>query len=105
MPKHKLKGNPIIKQLREELAETNQLNGRLAQLLMSTANALKGEPDELTLHDWSDLPERARVLRQALENSRGYAEELRAQLEFATRPLEDATASAGHMVKMEGLDA
>lgn len=45
-----------VERLRETNHETDWLNGRMAQLLTSTANALKGEPDELCLHDWSDLP-------------------------------------------------
>jgi len=32
------------------------LRNRMAGLLTRTANALKGEPEPLHLHDWSDLP-------------------------------------------------
>lgn len=52
-----------VERLRETNHETDWLNGRMAQLLTSTANALKGEPDELCLHDWSDLPVVAQRLR------------------------------------------
>lgn len=36
--------------------DTQDQIGRLADLLTDTANALKGEPDPLQMHDWSDLP-------------------------------------------------
>lgn len=42
--------------------EQDMLIGRMSTLLSGVANALKGEPDELTLHDWSDLPRLAREL-------------------------------------------
>lgn len=40
----------------EEVAELRALTRRLSALLTGVANALKGQPDELHLHDWSDLP-------------------------------------------------
>jgi hypothetical protein len=46
--------------VRQELRDTSDLNGRLGGLLTGVANALKGEPDPLTLHSWHDLPEQAR---------------------------------------------
>jgi hypothetical protein len=36
----------------------------MADLLTRTANALKGEPGPLMMHDWSDLPEVAAKARQ-----------------------------------------
>lgn len=42
--------------LRQEVEEYADLTGRMSRLLTLTANALKGEPDELKWHDWSDLP-------------------------------------------------
>jgi hypothetical protein len=51
-----------IERYREEIREYQWLTGRLTLLLTMTANALKGEPDELHLHDWSDLPAVARRL-------------------------------------------
>lgn len=47
---------------RAELAEDEALRNRMSDLLTRTANALKGEPGPLTLHDWSDLPERAGLI-------------------------------------------
>lgn len=41
---------------RDEVDEYAQLTDRLSFLLTGTANALKGDPGPLTLHDWSDLP-------------------------------------------------
>ncbi len=48
--------------LTEETHEYEQLTGRMSMLLTATANALKGEPAELHLHDWSDLPAVAKRL-------------------------------------------
>ncbi len=48
-------------------AAPNGLLDRLADLLTRTANALKGEPAPLTLHDWSDLPEVAARLRASAD--------------------------------------
>ncbi len=42
--------------LRQEIAELEQINGKLARILTETADALKGDPGPLHLHDWSDLP-------------------------------------------------
>lgn len=44
---------------REGTDDDEALRARMADLLTRTANALKGEPEPLHLHDWSDLPERA----------------------------------------------
>lgn len=50
--------------LREDCEDQGDLIGRLSKLLTATANALKGDPPSLTLHDWYDLPQRATVLRK-----------------------------------------
>jgi hypothetical protein len=42
--------------LRRELEESEALRDRMADLLTSVANALKGDPGPLKVHDWSDLP-------------------------------------------------
>jgi hypothetical protein len=55
-------------ELREELLETEWLNGRMGGLLTRTANALKGEPGPLKLHDWSDLPQVAQELVEELNS-------------------------------------
>lgn len=55
-----------VERLRETEHETDWLNGRMSHLLTATANALKGEPGPLSLHDWSDLPVVAARLRQLL---------------------------------------
>lgn len=46
--------------------EGRQSINRLWDLLEATGNALKGEPDDLSLHDWSDLAEVAVRLKAAL---------------------------------------
>ena len=53
-----------------EVDEYVQLTDRLGQLLTGVAAALKGEPDELTLHDWSDLPQLASRVMADLEEAR-----------------------------------
>ena len=59
-------------ELRAEAVEQGALLDRLSGILTRTANALKGEPDELTLHSWHDLPEIAKSLR---ERFRAYEDE------------------------------
>lgn len=46
-----------------DLDEEARLRKRLSELLEQTANALKGEPGPLILHDWADLPEVAKHFR------------------------------------------
>lgn len=48
--------------LRDELAEDEALRNRMGDILTLTVNALKGEPDPRSLHDWATLPEVARTL-------------------------------------------
>lgn len=40
-----------------ESDESVALRNRMADLLTRTANALKGDPEPLHSHDWSDLPD------------------------------------------------
>lgn len=47
---------------REQAEEYDQLLGRLGELLTGVANALKGDPPDLVMHDWSDLPRVAQEL-------------------------------------------
>lgn len=56
----------VIAQLRAESDEDDALRSRLASLLTRTANALKGEPEPLHQHDWSDLPDVAARAIEAL---------------------------------------
>ena len=46
-----------------ELQETDELRGRLADILTRTADALKGPPGPLMRHSWHDLAEWATELR------------------------------------------
>jgi len=48
-----------VERLRADNEELHRLRERLAELLTGVANGLKGEPPELVMHDWSDLPELA----------------------------------------------
>lgn len=59
-------------QLRADNDEYDQLLTRLRDLLTGTANALKGEPEPLHMHDWSDLPKVAAAV--ATERNRLRAE-------------------------------
>lgn len=45
-----------VERLRESEDEYAVLCDRLSELLTQTAEALKGPPPPLTMHDWSDLP-------------------------------------------------
>lgn len=51
-----------------ELTEAYALSDRLSALLTGVANALKGEPGELQLHGFSDLPELAESLMRTAAN-------------------------------------
>lgn len=51
---------------REERDTVENLNGRLADILTKTANALRGEPGENELHSWHDLPARAARMREEM---------------------------------------
>lgn len=55
-----------IHELRAEAKEADRLNARLSSILTHTANALKGEPAPLCMHDWSDLPAVAASMRAKL---------------------------------------
>lgn len=52
-----------IAELHSELKSADDLRERMSKILTDTANALKGEPDELTLHSWHDLAEKAMELK------------------------------------------
>ena len=52
---------------KQEVEEEHAVLNRLTDLLTGVAKGLKGEPPELTLHGWSDLPELAQKWRTALE--------------------------------------
>lgn len=50
----------------DEHEEEVALRERLADILIRTANAIKGEPEPLTSHSWHDLPEaHARAVAEA----------------------------------------
>jgi len=48
----------------QELEELTAQRDQLADILTRTANALKGQPAELSLHSWHDLPEVAQQLKE-----------------------------------------
>lgn len=48
-----------VRVLETELADSDHTMQRMSALLTGVAAAIKGPPPPLTLHDWSDLPERA----------------------------------------------
>lgn len=55
-----------VELLAEESEDDAALRSRLAALLTGVANGLKGPPPPLTQWDWSDLPERAEVMRDRI---------------------------------------
>lgn len=56
-----------------ELQELRELVDRLGSLLTGVANALKGEPGELRMHDWSDLPTLATYMAAVVEAAEAWA--------------------------------
>jgi hypothetical protein len=52
-----------------EIDEESHLRERMSKLLALTAIALKGPNEELSLHSWHDLPEKAEELQQQLANA------------------------------------
>ena len=57
LAKHDAAKDARIAELEAELSDTDRLCDKMSDILTRTANALKGEPDELTMHSWHDLPE------------------------------------------------
>jgi hypothetical protein len=57
-----------IESMQKHIGEQHRLLRRMDALLTRTANVLKGQPDELEWHDWSDLPEVAAALMEKLQN-------------------------------------
>ena len=60
----------VAVELIESAEEDRALCDKLADILTRTANVLKGEPKPLHQHSWHDLPEVARQLVAALEESK-----------------------------------
>ena len=56
-----------LRRLHAELVESDAMREKMSDILRRTATALKGDPDELTLHSWHDLPEVARTLRYEVD--------------------------------------
>ena len=59
-----------VERLRKQAQEYDWLIGRQSFLLTQVANALKGKPKPLHLHDWSDLPMVARKLAKKAKRTR-----------------------------------
>jgi len=55
-----------LRRLHAELVEADALRKKMSDILRRTA-AIKGEPGELTLHSWHDLPEVAMTLRYEVD--------------------------------------
>ena len=52
------KGFEVAKKESEaEISEYDLINSKMSNILTATANALKGNPDALSLHSWHDLAE------------------------------------------------
>ena len=52
-----------IEALKRELREGEDLRERLSDILTRSVNAIRGEPEPLSLHSWHDLPELIEALR------------------------------------------
>ena len=55
-----------LAELEQEAAEEDALRERLSELLTKSVNAIRGEPAELSLHSWHDLPELCNGLMEKL---------------------------------------
>ena len=56
-----------LRRLQAESLESDALREKMSDILRHTAIALKGEPGEMTLHSWHDLPEVAMTLRYEVD--------------------------------------
>lgn len=52
-----------VEALKRELREGDDLRERLSDILTRSVNAIRGEPEPLSLHSWHDLPELIEALR------------------------------------------
>ena len=52
----------------QEVKELTAQRDKLSDILTRTANALKGQPEELAAHSWHDLPEVAQQLKAAQQH-------------------------------------
>ncbi len=84
--------------LAEELAEESALRDGMRELLTGVANGLKGQPEDLCMHDWSDLPDLA--LRTA-ELVVAYRDRLR-NYDLFDDPCIDAGKGKGKLYLDEG---
>jgi hypothetical protein len=51
-----------IKELRQDLRETQRINRRMSSLLTQTVRVLRGPPPSDTLWSWHDIPELTRKM-------------------------------------------
>lgn len=78
-----------IAELRQERSEQDALRHKLDVILTATANAIKGEPPEDTLHSWHDLPLLAGV---AVANEQAMIAEIAALREQCERLAKEVRA-------------
>lgn len=86
-----------LRRLHAESLEAEALREKMSDILRRTANALKGEPDELTLHSWHDLPEVAMTLRYEVDAMAAIKEErdaLQASMVETRKSLENTVNAA-----------
>ena len=69
-----------VRELEAEAEINHRLISRQSDLLTGVANALRGEPDELSTHSHHDLPERARAVVGELAELREENKSLEYQL-------------------------
>lgn len=70
-----------------ELEERDALLQKLEKILTETANALKGEPDELSMHSWHDLAEVAAKIVKERDMTRIQRDALQSHVEDLTEKL------------------
>lgn len=77
-----------VAELEAEADDSDKLRNRMAQLLTGVANALRGQPPNLTTWSWHDLPERAAAAIHAITVMEAAARDsarMVAELEAAAR--------------------
>ena len=84
-----------IAELEAEVKCYCELQDKLSVILTNTANALKGEPDELSMHSWHDLAEVATELKTQLKTAKEKGYEWR---EFAESAGDPYRPRCGHIV-------
>ena len=90
-----------VAELRNELHESDLLRERMDRLLTRTACALKGDPAELSMHSWHDLPEVAERLKSQRDELLAALESILPEFrQHSLRNLRDDETSENHRCRV-----